>query len=66
MEDVKLQLQRVKRNNNELEGELRGAWLLRASRCSFVNYCGQQTPQRSRKRTFSKSRLQKTLRRSNS
>jgi septal ring factor EnvC (AmiA/AmiB activator) len=26
MEDVKLQLQRVKRNNNELEGELRGAW----------------------------------------
>jgi myosin protein heavy chain len=26
MEDVNLQLQRVKRNNNELEGELRGAW----------------------------------------
>lgn len=25
MEDVKLQLQRVKRNNNDLEGELRGA-----------------------------------------
>jgi len=25
MEDVKLQLQRIKRNNNELEGELRGA-----------------------------------------
>lgn len=25
MEDVKLKLQRVKRKNNELEGELRGA-----------------------------------------
>lgn len=25
MEDVKVQLQRIKRNNNELEGELRGA-----------------------------------------
>jgi septal ring factor EnvC (AmiA/AmiB activator) len=26
MEDVNLQLQHVKRNNNELESELRGAW----------------------------------------
>lgn len=41
MEDVKLQLQRVKRNNNDLEGELRGASCYEPRTDPLVNHCQQ-------------------------